>query len=97
MLFKLAWRNIWRNSRRSLIILTSVVVGLVAIVLYDSLSNGMILRMLDNQIGTQVSHIQIHRKGFNDNKIIQNYVPDPQKVETVIRAPENVDEHPDDE
>lgn len=85
MLFKLAWRNIWRNARRSLIILTSVIVGLVAIVLYDSISNGMIVQMLDNQIGTQVSHIQIHRKGFNDNKIIQNYVPDPKKAEMVIR------------
>lgn len=85
MLFKLAWRNIWRNARRSIIILTSVIVGLVAIVLYDSLSNGMIVQMLDNQIGMQVANIQIHRKGFNDNKIIQNYVPNPQKVEAVIR------------
>lgn len=85
MLFKLAWRNIWRNARRSLIILVSVIVGLAAIVLYDSLSNGMIVQMLDNQIGAHVSHIQIHKKGFNDNKMIQNYIPDPQRVEAAIR------------
>lgn len=85
MLFKLAWRNIWRNARRSLIILVSVIVGLAAIVLYDSLSKGMIVQMLDNQIGAHVSHIQIHKKGFNDNKMIQNYIPDPQRVEAAIR------------
>lgn len=85
MLLKLAWRNIWRNSRRSMIILLSVIVGLVAIVLYDSLSIGMIRQMLDNQIGAHVSHIQIHKKGFNDNKIIQNYIPDAEKVESVVK------------
>jgi len=85
MLLKLAWRNIWRNARRSLIILLSVIVGLAAIVLYDSLSIGMIRQMLNNQIGAHVSHIQIHKKGFSDNKIIQNYIPDPEKVEAAIQ------------
>jgi ABC-type lipoprotein release transport system permease subunit len=85
MLLKLAWRNIWRNSRRSMIILLSVIVGLVAIVLYDSISIGMIRQMLDNQIGAHVSHIQIHKKGFSDNKIIQNYIPDPEKVESAVK------------
>ncbi len=85
MLVKLAWRNIWRNARRSMIILLSVIVGLAAIVLYDSISVGMIRQMLDNQIGAHVSHIQVHNEGFSDNKIIQNYIPDPEKVEAAIQ------------
>lgn len=84
MLWKIAWRNIWRNKRRSLIVLISVIVGLVAIILYDSLSVGMIVQMLENQIGSHVTHLQIHKKGFNDNKVIRNYIPDPQKVEDAL-------------
>ena len=84
MLLKLAWRNIWRNRRRSLIVLTSVMVGLVAIIISDGLSNGMIGQMLFNQINLNISHIQIHKKGFNNNKVVKNYIPDYKKVEQIL-------------
>ncbi|MDI6779831.1 MAG: ABC transporter permease [Bacteroidota bacterium] len=86
MLLKLAWRNIWRNKRRSLIVVTAVVIGLVSLIFTDSLSVGMIRQILDNQIGSHISHIQIHKNGFNDNKIIQNCVPDYKKVETILQS-----------
>lgn len=85
MLLKLAWRNIWRNKRRSLIVLTSVIVGLVAIIISDGLSNGMIGQMLFNQIDLNISHIQIHKKGFNNNKVVKNYIPDYKKVEHILK------------
>lgn len=85
MLLKLAWRNIWRNRRRSLIVLTSVIVGLVAIIISDGLSNGMIGQMLFNQINLNISHIQIHKKGFNNNKVVKNYIPNYKKVDQVLK------------
>jgi putative ABC transport system permease protein len=86
MLFALAYRNIWRNKRRSIIVMTSVAVGVVATMLTDTLSMGMIVQMFENQVGAHVSHIQIHRKGFNENRIIQNYIPDNARVESVLRS-----------
>jgi putative ABC transport system permease protein len=85
MLIKLAWRNIWRNKRRSLIVLTSVVVGLVAIIISDGLSNGMIGQMLFNQINLNISHIQIHKRGFNGNKVVKNYITDYKQVDEVLK------------
>jgi ABC-type lipoprotein release transport system permease subunit len=85
MLLRIAWRNIWRNTRRSIIVLTSIAVGVVAIVLNDGLSVGMISQIFENQIGSFVSNIQIHEKGFNDNKIIQKLVPHPDRVEEILR------------
>ncbi len=90
MLLTLAWRNIWRNPRRSLIVMSSVVIGLMAIMIYDALSQGMMNQMLENQVGAHVAHLQIHKKGFNDNKIIQNYVPNPGAVETALQNHPNV-------
>ena len=84
MLLKLAWRNIWRNKRRSFIVIISVVVGLTAIVLTDGLSNGMMRQMLFNQINLDISHIQIHKEGFNNNKIIKNYIPDYKHVDSLL-------------
>lgn len=91
MILRLAWRNIWRNTRRSVIILISVTVGIVATVLTDALSRGMAFQMLDNQIGTYVSHIQIHRAGFKDNPVIQNTVPQTFDVDSVISSVAGID------
>ena len=86
MLFKLAWRNLWRNKRRSLIILLSVIVGIIAMNVLDGLMNGMVNQMLFNQVNTNVSHVQIHKKGFKDNKLVQNFIPDYHKVEEVVKS-----------
>ncbi len=84
MLLTIAWRNIWRNRRRSLIIIVSIVVGVAATMLSDGLSIGMVQQMLDNQIGSHVSHIQIHAKGFNDNRVIQTCIVDMHRVEAAL-------------
>jgi putative ABC transport system permease protein len=85
MLLKLAWRNIWRNKRRSLIVLGSIVVGMAILIFYDALVVAFLNQSLDNQIGTHTAHIQINRAGFNDNKTVQNYLPDVETVESVLR------------
>ena len=84
MLFKLAWRNIWRNKRRSFIVFISVIVGVNAMLFMDGMSNGMLSQILFNEISLNVSHIQIHKNGFTDNKMVQNYIPDYENVEKII-------------
>ena len=84
MLFKLAWRNIWRNKRRSFIVFISVIVGVNAMLFMDGMSNGMLSQILFNEISLNVSHIQIHKNGFTDNKMVQNYMPDYENVEKII-------------
>jgi putative ABC transport system permease protein len=84
MMLTIAWRNIWRNRRRSLIIMLSIIIGVAAVMMNDGLSFGMIQQVLDNQIGSHVSHIQIHAKGFNDNRVIQTSISDIKKVEGIL-------------
>jgi len=81
MLLKLAWRNIWRQRRRSLIVMTSIIIGNASILLYDSIAIGFTSQKLDNEIGTHVSHIQINSEGYNDNKVIGNKIDNPELVE----------------
>jgi ABC-type lipoprotein release transport system permease subunit len=84
MLLKIAWRNIWRQRRRSVIVIISVAIGIVATLLTETLSRGMMLQMLENQIGSHVAHIQVHRKGFEANQVVQNYLPARTKVERLV-------------
>ncbi|TAL68289.1 MAG: ABC transporter permease [Bacteroidetes bacterium] len=85
MFFKIAIRNLLRNKRRTLIILSSIIIGVAATLIYDSINAGMIDQMLVNQINTYYSHIQIHKKGFNDNRLVTSYIPEYKKVEDVLK------------
>jgi len=90
VLLKLAWRNIWRNKRRTIIVLSSVVVGVAASMVLDAFQNGMISQMLMNQISLNVSHIQIHNKGFKDEKSLKNIISEPDKVEAKLKEEKDI-------
>lgn len=90
MLSKLAWRNIWRNKRRSVIVMGSIVVGVISIIFWDAFAVGWMKQMLQNQISLNTAHVQIHKKGFKDNKVIQNFIPDHEQVEKIIQENNNV-------
>ncbi len=80
MLLKLAWRNLWRNKRRSLIVLVSIIVGVAILLINEGFTNGLVYSMLSNQVKTHTSHIQIHRNGFNSDKQIESVLPNSGKV-----------------
>ncbi|TNE47904.1 MAG: ABC transporter permease [Bacteroidetes bacterium] len=68
MLFIIAWRNLWRNRSRSLIIATSVALGMWAgtfiMAIYYGMGNDRLRIAIDNE----VSHIQVHHPRFADDQ-----------------------------
>ena len=74
MLSRIAWRNILRNKRRSFILILSIMVGVIALVMTDAFSIGMMRQMLTNQIGADAGYIQIHRKGYHDDPALKNSI-----------------------
>ena len=85
MLLKVSWRNIWRQRRRSLIVMTSIVVGCAAVLVYDSIGIGFVYQKLDTEISNNTSHFQINRKGYNDNKVIANRISSPDETENILK------------
>lgn len=67
MIFLLAWRNIWRNRIRSLIIIASVTVGLVAGIFIAGLYKGMIRARVRTVIYQEVAHLQVHHPQFKND------------------------------
>ncbi|MDR2469326.1 MAG: ABC transporter permease, partial [Tannerella sp.] len=90
-MWKLAWRNIWRNKRRAIITIASVFFALFFCSLMTCISDGTWDKMIDNTLRTQTGHIQIHGKEYWDDKIIDNFMTE--NVETIARlgALENVE------
>lgn len=76
ILSKLAWRNLWRNKRRSLITIASVFFAVFFAVLLRSMQFGTYSKMIENVVGTYSGFVQIHKKGYWDEQIIDNAMPD---------------------
>lgn len=64
MILIMAWRNIWRNKLRSLVIILSVALGLFAGLMVLSIYKGMLRGRVRTVIDSEVGHIQIHDSNF---------------------------------
>ena len=85
MLWTLAWRNVWRNKKRSGIIVAAIACGLWGGLLISGLFYGMQEQMVQSAIADRTAHIQIHAKGFLDRKEIGLVIPDGHKVLDEVR------------
>jgi ABC-type lipoprotein release transport system permease subunit len=85
MYLQLAWRNIWRNPRRTVVILAAVIIGVWSMVLLGALMRGIAVGMVENGIATLTGHIQIHHKGYRDDPAIENSMTDAGVVEKVLK------------
>ena len=73
---RLSWRNIWRNKRRSLVVISSIGSGVFLMLISMGFVNGINYQMIDNTISTSLGHVSIHRKGFHDNmKVSYSFNP----------------------
>lgn len=66
----MAWRNVWRNKMRSIVIMLSITLGLFAGIAVLALYKGMMKARIRTVIDAEVGHLQIH-----DNKFKADYEP----------------------
>ena len=64
ILMSIAWKNIWRNRLRSLIIMSATTLGIFAGLLLISFSMGMTEARVSTALNTEISHLQIHQPEF---------------------------------
>lgn len=87
MIFTIAWRNVWRHRVRSLVIMTSVALGVWAGLTLNSLYIGMGNERLKIAIENEVSHIQIHHpdyaREFTQAPVVNNIQTTLNQIETV--------------
>jgi ABC-type lipoprotein release transport system permease subunit len=85
MYLQLAWRNIWRNPRRTAVILIAVIIGVWSMILIGALMRGIAVGMVKNGIATLTGHIQIHHKGYRDDPAIEHSIFNHQVIEKALR------------
>lgn len=71
-ILKLAWRNVWRNKRRTLITVASIMFALFFAIIMRGFQTGSYAKMKENAIESYSGYLQIHKKGYWDDKKIDN-------------------------
>ena len=90
MLIKLAWRNIWRNKKRSLITITAILIAVFLAIIMRSMQLGMYDNMIQNVVGSYSGHVQILNQGYWDEQTIDNTFTDNDSLNQSIENREDV-------
>ncbi|MFP4476070.1 MAG: ABC transporter permease [Desulfatibacillaceae bacterium] len=80
MYAQLGWRNIWRNPRRTLVILCAVVVGVWSMILLGGTMSGMYESMIENALSRLTGHLQIHHPDYRNDPVVDNRMENPDEL-----------------
>ncbi|WP_299981311.1 FtsX-like permease family protein [Desulfobacula sp.] len=80
----LAWRNIWRNPRRTIVILLAVIIGVWSMIFLGALMRGMETEMVRNSISTLTGSIQIHHRDYRNDPVVENSMDGIDKLDQAL-------------
>jgi len=72
MILKLAWRNLWRNKKRSFITISSIAIAVFLAVFMRAMQLGMYSNMIKNVVGSYAGYVQVHAKGFWEEQNLEH-------------------------
>lgn len=72
LIFTLAWRNLWRNRKRTLITMSSVMFAVLLAILFLSMEQGSYERMIDSMVKYSTGYIQIQDVLYEEEPSIDN-------------------------
>ena len=90
MILSVAWRNVWRNKTRSIIMITSIALGLVVGVFYMAFMQGMVDARIESATKSELAHLQIHAPHFLDNNETSLVINDAQQLTAEIQKTSGV-------
>jgi putative ABC transport system permease protein len=91
-ILKIAWRNIWRNRRRTLITIASIFLAIFFSLIMRSIQIGTFSHLVDNAVHSYTGYIQVHKKGYWDDKDINNSFDLTDTLIKSLKRNENVSE-----
>lgn len=86
MTLKLAWRNIWRNGRRTLITAAAIGLGVAALVFTQAMVEGMFTRMVGVATASMSGDAQIHAPEYRATGDERLVIADPAPLLAEARA-----------
>ncbi|MCB9673518.1 MAG: ABC transporter permease [Alphaproteobacteria bacterium] len=80
MLLRLAWRNLWRHKRRSLITAFAMAIAVALCMATTAFTDGMGRKMFNVMVEQQLGHIQVHHPDYPTGRKLYDTVPEAAKT-----------------
>ena len=84
MYLQIAWRNIWRNPRRTTIIMIAIIIGVWNMIFLGALMRGIVIAMVNNSISTLIGDVKVYQKDFRNDPVVENSIKNPEIVENIL-------------
>jgi putative ABC transport system permease protein len=75
-ILKMAWRNLWRRSRRTIVTVGAMTLALFVLILYTGLLEGYLQNMERNILDLEVGDVQVHAGDYRDRPSIYTLISD---------------------
>lgn len=86
MIWSIAWKNIWRNKVRSLVVIFALIVGIFGAVMLVGIMEGWVAQRTYDMIHKEISHIQIHNPDYLNNEESKYIIKNIDKVRSIIAS-----------
>ncbi len=90
MIWSIAWKNIWRNKKRSFVVITAVTIGIIAGIMLVGIMEGWTKQRLHDAIYNEVSHVQIHNENYVRNEEISLTVENTDAIVNTVSSLETI-------
>jgi ABC-type lipoprotein release transport system permease subunit len=85
MIFVFAWRNLWRNTRRTIITLAAISLNAAILIATYSLMDGIMAHTISNVTNMVVGEAQIHVPKYLVDRSIYKSLEDPEDILLQLR------------
>lgn len=86
IILKIAWRNLWRNRRRTYLTMAAMFFACTMLVFSLGYYDGMLWNMINNATNREDGHICLARPGYLDVPAIENTVTENEVMQVVASA-----------
>jgi putative ABC transport system permease protein len=90
LLIKLAWRNIWRNKRRSVLTLIAIVFAAFASVVMRGIQEGTYELNIKNAVNMFSGYLQIQKSGYQENPSLNKNFKFSDDIKTAISSVDGI-------
>ncbi|OOZ39986.1 hypothetical protein BOW53_09430 [Solemya pervernicosa gill symbiont] len=86
MLFRLAWRNIWRHTRRTWLTIAAIAFAATLLIFSITIQLGAYDAMIENTLRLYTGHVQLQREGYQDRPRLRTDITNATEIATRIRS-----------
>ncbi|MFP6630445.1 MAG: hypothetical protein VCC67_15555, partial [Myxococcota bacterium] len=79
-LFPMAWRNVWRNRRRTIVTVSAMSFALFVMILYSAMLEGYLEGMERSILDLEVGDVQVFAGDFRENPSLYTVIEEPEKL-----------------